>query len=543
MPTETTAESSDSLQSKSSHEQAPSAENTPKRKRSGGRSGAREAAAAGPKPWQRYPFQPPRYMQAPVNQLGDEAVDLIHDASMEVIEDLGIRFLDTDALDLLESIGAKVDRDTGNVRMGRELVMEYVGYAPSSFKIHARNPAHTIGLGDGTANFAAVGSPPNYKDRDTKRCPGTHEQFRTLVKLSQMANIIHFNGGYPVEPVDIHAKYRHLEAYRDFALLTDKVFQVYSLGYERVLDGYEIARIANGKTDAQMMAEPCVFTNINTSSPLRVDHLMLVGMREMAKRGQPVSNTPFTLAGAMAPATVAGAVTLQNAETLACVVFCQAVRRGTPVIYGGFTPNVDMKSGAPAFGTPEYIQSTQITGQLTRRYGLPYRSSNANASNIPDAQAAWESTFSLWGAIHGHTNMVYHAAGWMEGGLTASPEKFVMDLDLLQTVALSMQPPEVNTDTLGVEAIRDVGAGGHYFGTAHTLKRYDTAFWSPMVSDWRNHGSWEEAGSPDAYERANALWKEMIASYEAPPIDPAIKEELDAFVARRTAEGGAPTDF
>ena len=513
------------------------------RRRTGGRAAAQKALAAGPKPWQRYPFKPPRYMQTPIAQIGPEAEDMIHNASMDVLENIGILFLDKESCELLESIGCSVDHETQNVRMGRELVEEYVSYAPSSFKIHARNPEHTLGFGEGTVNFALVGSPPNYKDLDTKRSPGTMEQYKRMLKLAQMANIVHLSGGFPVEPVDVHARYRHLEAVKEMAILTDKVMHGYSLGKDRVLDSYEIARIASGKTDEQMMAEPGIFTNINTSSPLRVDYLMLVGMREMALRGQPVSNTPFTLSGAMAPATVAGAVTLQNAELLACIVFCQAVRKGTPVIYGGFTPNVDMKSGAPAFGTPEYIQSSQLTGQLTRRYGLPYRASNANAANTPDAQAAWESVFSLWGCIHGQADLIYHSAGWMEGGLTASPEKFVMDLDMLQTVALAMEPPEVSEEALGVDAIREVGPGGHYFGTAHTMRRYDSAFWAPLVSDWRNHGSWEQAGSPDTYVRANKVWKDMIAAYEPPPMEPAIREELDAFVAKRTEEGGAAVDF
>jgi len=249
--------------------------------------------------------------------------------------------------------------------------------------------------------------------------------------------------------------------------------------------------------------------------------------------------TPFTLAGAMAPVTVAGAVVQQNAEALAGIAFCQIVNPGAPVIYGGFTSNVDMKSGAPAFGTPEYSRAALVGGQLARRYGLPYRSSNANASNVVDAQAAYESEMSLWGAVLGHANLVKHAAGWMEGGLCASFEKVVLDAELLQMMAEFLVPIEVNEATLGLDAIAEVGPGGHFFGAAHTMDRYESAFYSPILSDWRNFETWQEAGAETATMRANAIYKRLLADFEPPPLDPAIREELAAFVAKRKKEGGA----
>jgi trimethylamine--corrinoid protein Co-methyltransferase len=209
------------------------------------------------------------------------------------------------------------------------------------------------------------------------------------------------------------------------------------------------------------------------------------------------------------------------------------------VVYGGFTSNVDMKSGAPAFGTPEYSKAALAGGQLARRYGLPYRSSNANACNVVDAQAAYESEMSLWAAVMGHANIVLHAAGWMEGGLTASFEKMVLDAEMLQMMAEFLRPIEVNQDTLGLDAIREVGPGGHFFGAAHTLARYETAFYAPILSDWRNFESWQEAGSIDATRRAHGIYKQILADYQAPPSDPGTLEALDAFVARRKEAGGA----
>jgi trimethylamine--corrinoid protein Co-methyltransferase len=270
---------------------------------------------------------------------------------------------------------------------------------------------------------------------------------------------------------------------------------------------------------------------------------MLQGVMEMSARGQVIIMTPFTLAGAMAPVTVAGALAQQNAEALAGIAFTQIVRPGAPVVYGGFTSNVDMKSGAPAFGTPEYMKAAVIGGQLARRYRLPYRTSNTCAANAVDAQAAYESVFSLWGAVMGGGNFILHSAGWMEGGLTASFEKTILDVDLLQMVARFLDPLATDEAALAMDAIREVGPGGHYFGAAHTQARYRDAFYSPLISDWRNYESWREAGAPEAATRANQLWKETLARYQPPPIAPDRADAIADFVARRKAEGGVKTDF
>jgi trimethylamine--corrinoid protein Co-methyltransferase len=270
---------------------------------------------------------------------------------------------------------------------------------------------------------------------------------------------------------------------------------------------------------------------------------MLDGAMRLARRGQLTVVTPFTLAGAMAPVTMPGAVTQSMAEGLAAIVLLQLVNPGCPTAIGTFTSNVDMKSGAPAFGTPEYMRATQMSGQMARFYGLPLRASNACSANCPDSQSAWESVFSLWAAVSSRVNMVYHAAGWLEGGLCASYEKFVMDCETLQQVISYMNPVTATEADIAFDAIKEVGPGGHFFGCAHTQERYETAFYSPFLSDWSNFESWEEKGAVQTPERANKIWKQIIAEFQDPPIDPAIDEELQTFVAKRKEEGGAPTDF
>jgi trimethylamine--corrinoid protein Co-methyltransferase len=325
--------------------------------------------------------------------------------------------------------------------------------------------------------------------------------------------------------------------------MTDKALHCYSLGRQRNQDVLEMTRIARQVSQEQLDKEPSVFTIINSSSPLRLDTPMLQGIMEFSARNQIVILTPFTLAGAMAPITLAGALSQQNAEALAGMVFTQLVRPGSPVAYGGFTSNVDMQSGAPAFGTPEYMRTAMAGGQLARRYNVPYRSSNVCAANALDAQAAYESVFSLWGAIQGGVNVLMHGAGWMEGGLHASLEKFVLDADLLQMVSAYLEPIVVDEATLAHDAIGEVGPAGHFFGVQHTQDRFRDAFYKPLISDWRNYESWEEAGKPTADQKAKQLAQAYVEEFVAPELDSAIQQELLEFKQRRVAEGGVATDF
>lgn len=472
-----------------------------------------------------------------------DELESIHNASLTILERIGMEFLCPESRSIMRNAGADVDESTMRVRIPRELVESSVAHAPAEFTLHSWNPERNVRIGGDWITFATVASTPHYVDRAGVRKAGDREGFRDLLKLAQMLDVIHYIGGYPVEPIDLHHSVRHLLASHDTLTLTDKGLHCYSLGRQRNIDCMEMVRIARGVDQATLDREPSLCTVVNTNSPLRLDVPMAQGMIEFAQHNQPVVVTPFTLAGAMAPITLAGALAQQNAEALAGIAFLQIVNPGAPALYGGFTSNVDMQSGAPAFGTPEYVRTAMIGGQLARRYSIPYRSSNVSAANSLDAQAAYESVFALWGAIMGGVNYLMHGAGWMEGGLHASLEKMILDADLLQMVAAMLEPVVVNDDTLAIDTIEEVGPGGHFFGTAHTQARFRDAFYKPLLSDWRNYESWEEAGSPTADQKASQLVTRFLDAYEPPQMDPARREELDEFVARRVAEGGVATDF
>jgi trimethylamine--corrinoid protein Co-methyltransferase len=489
------------------------------------------------------PWAQPRMRYRPTDVVSADELEAIHEASLRVLEEIGMDFLDPESRDVLAAAGAHVEPGTQRIRFDRAMVTERIRTAPSSFTLHARNPEHDLVIGGDWMAFGSVASAPNSFDLDHGRRVGNHADYQDFIRLGQMLNCVHFFSGYPVEPIDIHASIRHLDAIHDLLTLADKPLHAYSLGRQRNLDALEMVRIARGVDEATLDREPSIFTVINSSSPLRLDTPMLQGILAFSARNQVIVMTPFTLAGAMAPVTLAGALVEQNAEALAGITLTQVVRPGAPVVYGGFTSNVDMQSGAPAFGTPEYMRTAMVGGQLARRYGLPYRSSNVCAANALDAQAAYESVFALWGAVMGGVNLMMHGAGWMEGGLHAGFEKMIIDAELLQMVAAFLDPIVVDEETMALDAMREVGPGGHFFGAAHTQSRFRTAFHKPMISDWRNYESWQEAGSPEASGKANRIFKELLAAYQPPPIDPAIAEELAAFVARRKAEGGVPTDY
>jgi trimethylamine--corrinoid protein Co-methyltransferase len=510
-------------------------------RRAGGRSGNTRRGTG--KAISQLPWSLPEYRDRPTEPLDEDGVQRIHDGAMRILEEIGIHFHHPDAKATLKKAGCTVDADSDCVWMDRDFVMEQVAKAPSQFDIIPRNRDRRITIGGNKVVFANVSSPPNYSTLDDGRKSGSRKAYQDLLKLTQYFNCLQFVAGYPVEPIDIHPSIRHLDAIYDKLVLTDKACHAYSLGTERIEDAMEMVRIAGGLSHEDFEASPRMFTNINSTSPLKHDWPMLDGAMRMAARNQPVVVAPFTLAGAMAPVTLAGAIALQTAEGLAAIALLQCVRPGAPVVYGSFTSNVDMKTGAPAFGTPEYMRATQMSGQMARFYNLPLRASNANAANFPDAQAAWESAFSLFGSMTGHTNMIYHGAGWLEGGLCASYEKFIIDCEMIQQLSYYLRSVPVSEDDIAVEAIREVGHRGHFFGGQHTQERYETAFYSPFLSDWSNFESWQERGSLTAHERANTIWKNILAEFEPPPIDEAIREELDAFVARRKEEGGAPTDF
>ncbi|HEX9699500.1 MAG TPA: trimethylamine methyltransferase family protein [Acidobacteriota bacterium] len=478
----------------------------------------------------------------PMEILSADQLEAIHEASLQVLEEIGLNFLLPEAREILRRAGAEVEPGGPRVRFDRALVEEAVARAPSLVKTRARTPENDLTFGANHINFGAVGGPPNCSDLDRGRRPGTLADLGNFLRLSQSLNICHLAASGAVEPLDIPPNVRHLEVALAAIRLSDKLRFGYGLGRVRSRDHLEMGRISLGLGWEEFTERPSLYTVINANSPLQYDIPMLEGMIEMARAKQLLVITPFTLAGAMAPVTVPGALVQQNAEALAGIAFAEIVTPGTPVVYGGFTSNVDMKTGAPAFGTPEYAQATLIGAQLARRYRLPFRASNVNASNAPDGQSVYESEMSIWACVLGHTNFVLHGLGWLEGGLSASFEKFILDAEMLQMMAAFLHPPEIDAGSLALEAIRDVGPGGHFFSTPHTLARYERAFYAPLLSDWRNFETWSEDGAVDATQRANRIWKQVLAEYEPPPLDPAIDEELQAFVARRTAEGGATMD-
>ena len=482
-------------------------------------------------PWQRVHNPYP-----PIEVLTAEQVEAILDAAFTILETKGFRFLEDRSRRRLAQAGAEVDEASRMVRFRRELILEKLATAPASFPLRARNPERSLAIGGNEIVFASVGGPAFVSDRERGRRPGTYAELCDYFRLVQSLNIVHQEGGGAFEPMDLPPESRHLDLYLAQLTLLDKNAQAYALGRDRTVDCLEMTCIALGIDREELEREPAVLAIINTNSPLQLDIPMTEATVELASALQVNCITPFTLAGSMSPATLAGTLAQQTAEVLAVAVLAQAVRPGAPVMYGAFASNVDMRSGAPALGTPEYTRLALASGQLARRLGLPFRSSNTTTSNCVDAQAAYESEMSLWGAVMAHANLVNHAAGWLEGGLTASFEKLIVDAEMLQMMAEWMKPIVVDEDELALDAIREVAPGGHHFGTPHTLARYETAFYASLLSDRQNFERWREGGSKDSAERAAAIAKKLIEDYRKPPIEPAVEEALTAYVAKRKEE-------
>ncbi|MEM7282219.1 MAG: trimethylamine methyltransferase family protein [Pseudomonadota bacterium] len=482
------------------------------------------------------PWQPVVNPYKPIEVLNDDQIDQIIDGALEVLKSDGLRFLQASSRQMLHNAGADVDEDSMMVRFDPDLVKEQVALAPQQFELRARNPNHNIKMGNNHIVFASVGGPAFCSDLDSGRRPGTYEEMCDYLRLIQSLNIIHQEGGGCFEAMDLPAETRHLDLYLAQARLLDKNCQSYALGGERTRDSIEMACIALGTDREGLSLSPAILGVINTNSPMQLDVPMTEAIIELAGCGQVSCITPFTLAGSMSPVTLAGTLVQQTAEVLAVVTFTQLVRPGAPVMYGSFASNVDMQSGAPALGTPEYTKAALASGQIARRLGLPFRSSNTTVSNAVDAQAAFESQMSLWGAVMGHANLVNHGAGWLEGGLTASFEKLIIDAEMLQMMSEYLTPITLEPEEMALDAISEVGPGGHHFGTAHTLQRYEDAFYAPMLANRQNFEAWKEAGSIDATVRANEIWKQMLQQYEQPPLDPATDEALVDYVERRKRE-------
>ena len=490
----------------------------------------------------RLPWRPVVNPFTPLEVLSADQVEAIHRAGLRILRDVGMEVLGAGALDRFERAGVSVARESGaraaagRVRLDPAHVEALVALAPARFEIRARNPGRGLVFGDRHLVFASVGGPAFVSDLDRGRRPGTQRDLEDFIRVVGALDVIHQEGGGPLEALDLPPETRHLDLYRSLATLLDKPWQCSALGRGPVEDAVEVACLTLGVDREDLARQPALMTIVNTNSPLRLDGPMSEGLIAMAEHGQPVVATPFTLAGAMTPATLAGALAQQHAEALFLVALAQLVRPGAPMVYGGFTSNVDMRTGSPAFGTPEYVKAQLATGQLARRVRLPWRTSNVTASPVVDAQAAYEGTMSVWGALAGGASLLYQGAGWLEGGLTASFEKLVLDAELLQQTAELCRPVAVDDDALGLDAIAEVGPGGHFFGAAHTIERFETAFYRPMLSDWRTFEAWQEDGGRTATERANRIWRQLLAEYEPPPLDPGRAEALDAFIERRKRE-------
>jgi trimethylamine--corrinoid protein Co-methyltransferase len=479
---------------------------------------------------------------APMEILSTDQIEAIHLTSLRILEEIGIELMSPAARAAMRAVGAAVDEATGTVKVDRAVVERALATTPARFTLTSRNPAKQLQMGGRDMAFGLVAGPPFVHDCERGRRAGNLADYRDFIKLAQHFNAIHIIGNQVCAPIELPANSRHLDTYRTNLVHSDLCFHCTAIGAGRARDGIEMMAITRGITPEQMAESPGVLTIISVNSPRRFDEAMADGLMMMARYGQPVVITPFTLMGAMAPVSLAAALAQQNAEILFGLTLAQAVRPGTPVMYGAFTSNVDMRSGAPAFGTPENTKANIASGQLARRYQLPYRTSNASASNVADAQGVYETEMSLWGAVLGHCNLVYHAAGWQEGGLVASFEKLVLDVEMLQMMIEFLKPIVVDEAELGFGAQLQVAPGGHFFGAPHTMDRYEHAFYRPLVSNWQNYENWQLGGGKDATQRATDIWKRALEEYEQPPLDPAALEALDAHIARRREAigGGEP---
>ncbi|MEM8796332.1 MAG: trimethylamine methyltransferase family protein [Pseudomonadota bacterium] len=474
----------------------------------------------------------------PVPVFSEDKVEAIHEAALDVLERLGIKVLLPEARDLYKAAGAKVDDDEEMVFLGRDIVRAALKTAPPSFTMMGGNQDRNITLELGRMAIQSGAGAPHASDMKRGRRPGTISDFSELVRLTQHFDVLHMVPPI-VEPQDVPINVRHYATMKAELCLSDKVPFIFSRGTPQVEESFEIMRDFRGLSDASFQETPYSYTIINTNSPRQLDIPMAQGLIDFARHGQMSIVTPFCLMGAMAPVTIAGALTLSHAEAMAAITLTQLVKPGAPVCYGAFISNVDMKSGAPAFGTPEQVKANFGAGQLARKLGLPWRSAAGCAANINDAQAAHETQMSAWSAVLAGATIVLHGAGWLEGGLTVSYEKFITDIEMLQIFAELCVKTEATDADIALDALAEVKPGGHFFGASHTMERYRSAFYEPIIYDWSNFGTWSERGAHDTSHRAMAMWQEILEGPAAFHPDPDRKAALEDYIEKRTAAGGA----
>lgn len=469
----------------------------------------------------------------------DEAANM-HATALRALEELGLRVLLPEARRIYAAAGARVEGEM--VHLGREIVEAALESAPKSILCRAGDERRDVLLEPGALAFQPGAGAPHATDLKRGRRPASAEDFRDYTRIAHHYDVLQMMSP-SVEPQDVPVHLRHYFTTESQVALTDKLPFLFARGTPQALDNFEMLRIARGLSEEAFRSGVHAYTIINTNSPRTLDAPMAQGLIDFARHGQMSIVTPFTLMGAMAPITVAGAITLSHAECLAAIALAQLARPGAAVCYGTFTSNVDMKSGAPAFGTPAHFQASLAAGQMARMLGLPWRSAAGSASNLNDAQAANENQLGLWGCLLAGANVIIHSAGWLEGGLSVSYEKIVTDVEVLNMVAELCAGAKAGADEIGfANALSHVAPSGHFFSAPQTMERYATEFYEPIVHDYANFGTWTERGERDAASRATEVWESILAQPALSMTPPDRLAALRDFIDRRTAEGGAPPE-
>ena len=507
----------------------------PRRARKG-RAGATRSAEPGQNLHLRAPFITRRIPS--YDLLDDEALTRIEATAERILAEIGIELRDdAEAMRLYRDAGAEVTPvagDSWRIRFAPGMLREVLRTAPARFTQHARNPANTVEIGGDAMVFAPAYGSPFVMDLDQGRRYGTIADFENLIKLAQSSPWLHHSGGTICEPTDVPVNKRHLDMVYAHMRYSDRAFLGSITAPERAADSIEMCRILFG---AEFVERNCVIMgNFNTTSPLVLDGVTTAGIRTYAAAGQGSIHLPFLLGGAVAPLTMPGAVAQCLAETMASCALTQLVRPGVPVVLGAFLSSMSLRTGSPTFGTPEPALASLVMGQLARRLNLPLRcAGNFSTSKAPDGQAMQQAMMSMMSAIQGGANFILHSAGFADGLLSMSYEKMIMDMDMCGALHAYLAGLEVSDDTLAFEALAQNGPGEHLFGTDHTLRHYETAYWDSGFNDDRTYETWAETGSVDAAQRANQRWKDVLARYQPPAIDPGVDEALRDFVARRKA--------
>ena len=468
--------------------------------------------------------------------LSEEAMEVLDRGWRRLLSEIGIEFLLPEAVELLRRAGQKVE-GSNRVLFDPDWVLEQVAKAPREFELQARNPERSVVIGGDRMVFAPVYGCPFVREGDVRR-DAKMADFENLVRLAQSFDQLDSPGGTICEPEDRPLDSRHLDMVFALQTLSDKPYMGSVTSGPNAADTIRMGEILFGSREAIERA-PVSISLINVNSPLRYDDRMLSAMLEYVRANQAVVITPFLLMGAMSPVSLPATLVQQIAEALAGIALAQLVRPGCPVVFGSFLSNTDMQSGSPSFGTPESAIGVLCTGQIARRFGLPWRGGGAlNASQTVDAQAAYESLMTLLPTFLAGANFVMHAAGWLEGGLVSCYEKFIVDIELLRELLVEFTPLEIDDDSLAFSAHQEVGPGGHFLGATHTLERFRECFYRPLLSSTENFDRWLRGGGRDATARAAEIWRKTLEDYEQPPLDEAIRQELEEFVARRRAELG-----